>query len=272
MLIDWYTIIFQIINFLVLVFLLRAFLYRPIISAMDEREATIMQREEDAAEKKEQAEKEVRQYNEKQAELEAEKEQLLEEARAAAEKEKNSLLEEARSEVDQTRRRWEDSFEREKETFIGELRRRIGQQACHVARRCLADLADARLETLTWDLFIDKLKNLPDEDVTSLKKALLGEEGAFSLSSAFAPDEEKAEKLTTVLKGLLSADGPELKPTLKENPDLVCGLELEAGGYRVAWNVDGYLEDVEEKILKELDHTAPAEEGEVAEGDESESD
>ncbi len=271
MIIDWYTTIFQIINFLVLVFLLRAFLYRPIIKAMDTREEIIMEREEDAATRKEQAEKEANEYRDQRAALEEEKEQILEEARVSAEKEKNSLLEKARSEVDQTRRRWEDAFEREKETFIGELRRRIGQQACHVARRCLSDLADASLEAHTWDLFIDKLKKLPEEEASALEKALTGEKGAFSLSSAFEPDQEKAEKLTGVLKELLSADGLELKPSLKENPDLVCGLELEAGGYRVAWNVDSYLEDVEEKILKELDHTAPAEE-EVAEGDESRTD
>ena len=69
MIIDWYTIMFQIVNFLILVFLLRYFLYGPIIRAMDEREQTIMQREEKAAAQKLEAENETRSYHQKSEKL-----------------------------------------------------------------------------------------------------------------------------------------------------------------------------------------------------------
>ena len=46
--IDYFTIIAQIINFLILVFLLRHFLYRPVITAMDEREQKMVSRLKDA--------------------------------------------------------------------------------------------------------------------------------------------------------------------------------------------------------------------------------
>ena len=38
MLIDWFTVLAQIINFLILIYLLKRFLYGPIIRAMEERE------------------------------------------------------------------------------------------------------------------------------------------------------------------------------------------------------------------------------------------
>ncbi len=253
MIIDWYTIIFQIINFMILVFLLRRFLYGPVIRAMDEREQKIVRREEDAAAKKSEAEQEALNYRRKTEDLEEREGELLEEAQARAEKEKRKLLDQARQEVDESRRRWQESFEREKETFIGELRRRIGHQACTVARRCLQDLADARLEELTFEMFLQKLSALPEQDREELKKALGKGGQKITLRTAFETGSGQLEELKQHLSKLVPAAGNNLNLAASTDPELICGLELDAGGYRVAWNIDSYLEDVEEQVLKELE-------------------
>jgi len=253
MIIDWYTVIFQIINFMILVFLLRRFLYGPVIRAMDEREQKIVQREEDAEEKKDEAEQEARSYRRKTEELAEREKEMFEKARAEAEKEKRELLDQAREEVDESRRRWKDSFEREKKTFIAELRRRIGRQALVVARRCLQDLADARLEELTWNLFLKKLANLPDQELAELKKALQAEGNNITIRSAFQAGSGQVEELKKNLGELVSVPQGELNLQTATDPGLICGLELDAGGYRVAWNIDSYLEDLEEQVLQELE-------------------
>lgn len=253
MIIDWYTIIFQIINFLVLVFLLRYFLYGPIIRMMDEREKRIVEREEEAAALKTEAEEESQLYSRKKAELEEEKEAMLEEARRAAEKEKNELLHKARDEVDETRKRWEEAFSREKESFIGEVRKRIARQACTVARRCLQDLADARLEELIWDLFEKKLAQLPEKELAELEKSLSAKDNKLILRSAFDPSENRLKSLKKVLQDLLSGPAGSAGFSTKTDPKLVCGLELNAGDYRIAWSVDSYLDDIEKQILAELE-------------------
>lgn len=263
MIIDWYTIIFQIINFLVLVFLLRLFLYGPIIRMMDERERRIVEREEEAAASKQKADEESNIYSRKTAELEEEKEMLLEEARTAAGEEKHELLQKARSEVEQTRKRWEEDFEREKETFIGELRRRIARQACTVARRCLEDLADTRLEELTWTFFLKKAGRLPDEERAELEQSLASADHEVFLRTAFDPPAGKVDALKKDLEKIISLPADSLKITTKTEPNLICGLELDAGDYSMAWSIDSYLEDLEKEILKELDSKAT---GTVTEG------
>jgi len=271
MIIDWYTIIFQIINFMVLVFLLRYFLYRPIIRSMDDREQKIVQREKDAAAQKEKALEELKVYRQKNEELEQQEEEILEEARTRAEKKKRELLDEARREVDESRRRWKEAFEREKETFISELRLRIGRQACSVARRCLQDLADARLEELTWNHFLEKIEKLPEEERSSLQEALADGEYRLALRSAFDAPAGKEEALKERLQKILPGTDDELKLSTETDPALVCGLELEAGGYRVAWSIDSYLEGVEEQILKELEQVKDEKEGgEVSGGEQAE--
>ncbi|MFO8192962.1 MAG: hypothetical protein R6U08_09445 [Bacillota bacterium] len=273
MIIDWYTIIFQIINFLILVFLLRHFLYGPIIKSMDEREQKILQREKTAEDRKKEAEEEILAYRHKNEELEETKEEIMASAHKEVEQEKNRLLDEARHDVDETRKRWQADLEREKETFINELRRRIGRQACLVARRCLSDLADARLEELTWSQFLKKLAGLPDEDRERLRSALADGEGRVTLHSAFATGEKQMKELKTALAELLPSRDDQMEVVARSEPDLICGLELESGGYRVAWNMDSYLQDVEEQILEELDQTISIEgdgtedKGEVPEND-----
>jgi len=253
MIIDWYTILFQIINFLILVFLLRYFLYGPIVKAMDERERKIVEREEEAETKRKEAEKAENNYRQKSQEFEEEKEELMDEARSSAEEEKADLLSKARSEVSETRRRWEEAFEREKESFTGELRRRIGRQACSVARRCLEELADARLEELTWNIFTGKLDDLPDNDRQNLLKGLEENDYKLNLQSAFETPEEKLQELESKLDKVLPETEKQLSLFAKIDSELICGLELVAGGYRISWSVDSYLGDIESEILKELD-------------------
>ncbi len=260
MIIDWYTIIFQIINFMILVFLLRLFLYFPIMRMMDEREEKILERETEAAAKQKQAEQAERDYSKKSADLQQQEETIIDKARSAAESEKKELLETARREVDQTKRRWEDAFKRERETFISELRRRVGQQACLVARRCLQDLSDAKLEALAWNLFLKNLASLPEAELKLLHIALAESNGKVMLRSAFEAPEEKISELRKSLKEKLPDKDSEIevKLTAKQDPALICGLEVSAGGYALAWSIDSYLSDLEAEILKELDQPASA--------------
>ena len=57
MLIDWFTVLAQLVNFLILVWLLKRFLYRPILDAIDAREKRIAAELADADAKKDDAEK-----------------------------------------------------------------------------------------------------------------------------------------------------------------------------------------------------------------------
>ncbi len=57
--IDWITVVAQLLNFLVLVWLLKRFLYRPILDGIDAREVEISTRMAEATEARKKAEAEV---------------------------------------------------------------------------------------------------------------------------------------------------------------------------------------------------------------------
>ncbi len=77
MLIDWFTVGAQLVNFLVLVFLLQRFLYKPILKAIAVREKKISDELTDAAAKKEEALKDKMEFETKNRDFDRDRAALL---------------------------------------------------------------------------------------------------------------------------------------------------------------------------------------------------
>ena len=96
MLIDWFTVIAQILNFLLLVVLLKHFLYGPILAAMDTRQQTIAQQLEEAKAAKREAEHEAEVHREKSLRVDIDRQALLAQAKIEAEEQRKALITQAR--------------------------------------------------------------------------------------------------------------------------------------------------------------------------------
>ena len=122
MLIDWFTVIAQIINFLVLIALLKRFLYDRIIKAMDQREEKIASRLAEAERNRKEAEQEAEAYQKKNRELDEKRQEMLSQAKEEVEVKRKELMKKARDEVDQVQARWREAIQREKDSFLQDLR------------------------------------------------------------------------------------------------------------------------------------------------------
>src|SRR5580700_2283763 len=96
MLIDWFTVAAQVVNFLILVWLLKRFLYKPVLAAIDEREKRIATQLQDAEKKKAEALKEQTDFQHKNDEFERQRFALLLEVTSSGKNERDKLLETAR--------------------------------------------------------------------------------------------------------------------------------------------------------------------------------
>ena len=99
MLIDWFTVAAQALNFLILVWLMKRFLYQPILHAIDEREKRIAAELADADAKKAEAQKERDEFQHKNEEFDQQRAALLTKATDEAKAERQRLLDEARKAV-----------------------------------------------------------------------------------------------------------------------------------------------------------------------------
>jgi len=247
--IDWFTFAAQIVNFLVLVALLRWLLYDPIVRAMSRREEKIAGRLEEAERKREEAERKIEEYERKSREIEQQREGLLQEARREAEQEKQRHLQESRQEVDRRRERWQEAFRREQDDFLADLRREAGHMAVEAARRTLSQLADADLEGRMCDAFAARLQVLGGEQREEIRRHLGNGEAQLAVRSAFDVSEERREGLREAIRKTFEI---EADISFQQSSDLICGLELDVGGYSFGWSVKDFLSDLDLKFSERL--------------------
>ena len=146
MLIDWYTVAAQALNFLILVWLLKRFLYQPVLDAISAREQRIAMQLADAASKEAAAAKSAKNFERKNAEFDSQRGALLVKATAEAKAELERLLELARKDADALRSRLQQSLRNERQALSGEIVRRTRDEVLAIARKTLADLSTASLE------------------------------------------------------------------------------------------------------------------------------
>jgi F-type H+-transporting ATPase subunit b len=239
--IDWITVSAQIVNFLVLVWLLQHFLYRPVIQAMQRREQRIRDRLDEAGQRERAADDRARQYEDERAALAREREGLLAEAREQAESRRKEMLDEARAAVDEQRRQWQAQLEQERRELAAGLRRRSAESVQRIARRALRDLADAELESRIIDNFVARLKDADE----ALRQALADGSGALEVRTSFTLEPAARSRLTRALHEQIDAA---VEVEYVRDDDLLCGIEARRGDRRLGWNLADYTRQVAEHL------------------------
>jgi F-type H+-transporting ATPase subunit b len=242
--IDLFTLAAQIVNFLVLVGLLRYFLYDRVIQAMDAREERITGRLKDAEESRQKAEEEKSAFQRRQEEWEQQQERRVREARQQVEEKREAWLDEARDEVGRAKQQWMAAMRREREEFFQALRSRMGRQAIELCRSVLSDLADAELEAEIIDAFASRLDGLGDDERSRILDA-----GGWTITTSFPLKDAQRESLEDRLRSSFG----EL-PSIEYHTlaDLLGGIQLRFDGEVLAWHLGDYLDRLEEKVREEL--------------------
>lgn len=248
--IDWFTFAAQIFNFVLLVYLLKRFLYGPVIEAVDRRESRIQEQLEEARSKEERVEEERRDLEVRREELESRRDGMLEEAREEAEAEKRELQAQVRDEVEKSREEWREALRRQEDSFLEELRRRIGSETCTLVRRVVAELADAELEERVIRVFLSRLRETDEGDRRAFLDALEDSGGEIRMRSAFGISEEHRATVREAV-GEWTRSDPDIR--FDEDPDLALGIEMRAGDRKVAWSVGSYLEALESELARYLE-------------------
>lgn len=126
-----------------------------------------------------------------------------------------------------------------------DIRQRTSQEVFAIAGKALTDLAGITLEARMVDVFVAHLRDLNDTDKAALSKALKTSGQPLVVSSTFALSDEQRNLLETTIQPL-----QDKAPALRYEtvPELVCGIELRAEGYKVDWSIAEYLVSLEKSI------------------------
>lgn len=241
MTIDWVTVSAQVVNFLILVWLLKRFLYRPVLRAMERREQGIRERLDQADARERDADTRRRDYQDAQADLERRRQALLEAARQEAAQCRQRLLEEARAEVTRRREDWQRELDAQREAFLERLGQRSLAAVEALARQALQDLAGTRLEAQALEVFSERLAEL---DVESRQRLARGE-GPLRVATSFTLSPDEQARLGEALHRHLA---PSLEIRFSRATSLVCGIELMRGGCRLGWSLADYLDELHDRL------------------------
>lgn len=260
MLIDWFTVGAQALNFVILVWLMKRFLYHPILRAIDGREARIATELAEAAQKSREAMKDRDELERKRTELEQQRAVLISEARSEAEVERWRLLEDARLEADDLRRKRRETLHNDARNLSRVLSHRIHEEVFAITRKVLSELASSSLEERMVEVLTTRLREIDEAANARLKTALEPALGASSepalVRSAFDLSAAQRASIQGALDALLATAVP---ARFEITPSLTAGLELVIHGQKVSWSLADYSSSLEKRVAHMLDEVLEAE-------------
>jgi F-type H+-transporting ATPase subunit b len=258
MLIDWFTVVAQVLNFLILVWLLKRFLYRPILNAIDVREKRIAAEVADANTKKAEAQKERDEFEAKNKAFDEQRSALLNKATDEAKAERERLLDEARKAAETLGETQRVALKTDADNLSQALSRRTQQEVFAIAQKTLQDLASTSLEERMADVFVRRLGDLDDSTKKALAAALSASSDAAVVRTAFDLPSEQQAAIQKALNETFAAD---IRIRFETMPACISGIELTAGGQKLSWTIAGYLASLKKSVDDVLDQqttsTAP---------------
>ena len=253
MLIDWFTVGAQALNFLVLVWLMKRFLYKPILHAIDEREKRIATELANADKKKAEAQKESDEFKRKNEEFDQQRAGLLSKATDEAKAERERLFDEARKAAAALSSKRQEALRNEEHSLQQAISRRTQQEVFAIARKALADLATTSLEERLSEVFTRRLRAMDGQAKAGLAEALKTAPAPAIVRSAFDLPAEQRAAIQNALNETFSA---EIHIRFETTPDLISGIELTTNGQKVAWSIADHLASLEkgvDELLEEKD-------------------
>ena len=247
--INWFTVVAQVLNFLLLVWLLKKFLYKPILNAIDERETKIREKLKDADAQKVAAQDEQQAFKKQQDDFDLQKKALMDKAMADANTQKLQLMNAAKMEADNLRSKAEKAAKEKQENDNLEMSEKIQQQVFAITRKALGDLASISLEEQSANTFTRQLSTLKDDEKKKFVEAFKSNSDAILVRSAMELSPKQKEEINNAINETLNAKAA---IQFKISRDIISGIELSANGYKLSWSFSEYLHSLQKNIAETM--------------------
>lgn len=232
--VDWWTLSLQVVNFLVLVWLLRRFLFRPVKDVVARRKELAAA----ASGKLEQARKEVEEekhrYEQARRELTEERSQLGAKMHDELAQERERTVKQAREEAEKMVADARDRIVDERRSVLEALRGEVADLAAGMAGHLLADASPQTYGKLLLERIGQRLEHLSEREKRQLEVDLAVHDTVMTVTTAVPLDEAARQKWSKRLHELLATSA---SIEFKTDADLIAGaiLELPHAAIEFSW-------------------------------------
>ncbi|WP_319760217.1 ATPase [Maridesulfovibrio sp.] len=241
MLLDWFTIFAQILNFFLLIMLLKFFLYKPIVGAMQERKERVENETRELREARADVSRVKTELLSMRTDLENREAEVMAEIQVEAERWRQQAMESALAEIETMRREWLASLDREKDLVALNLRTKLSHEVSATAASIVQDLSGCDFEQLIMSGFVqriaDEARNVDCADSDIL------------IRTGFEHTDLQEQKLKQLIEGVFTAKNELVFIT---DAGLGIGVEIIAGDRKWEWNLNSYIAELETKIFAEM--------------------
>jgi F-type H+-transporting ATPase subunit b len=244
MLIDWFTVAAQMVNFLILAWLLKRFLYRPVLKALDEREKKIADELNGAELVRQEAAREKKEWQQKNSDFEQQRALILTRAGEEGEERRQTLLEQARKEYGQLQENLQESLRRQRADLDQESSLAIRSEAFSVAGKILQELAGVSIEARMVQLFCERLRKAGVDEIGDMIPVPGDTALPAVVRSGFALGQEERMMITNTVMELIS---PDTRLSFETTENLLCGVKLSMNGRSISWNFSDALAAIRNK-------------------------
>ncbi len=242
--VNWFTVAAQIVNFLILVWLLKKFLYKPVLTAMSKRQQKVQDELKQAAKLAETAEKEKKRYLALQEEVINRGKEELRLVRQEADDLRQKLFLKVEAEAETARIHWQNDLSREKALFLKQAGIQVAKQFQRLAQSAFNDLAEADLEENMISRFCALIEKKETE--AGFFQQLQNSE-KLQVSTAFPLTKSSQD---TIRKVLWLRLGIQPAISFQTEPTLIAGILVSSNDHKMEWNIHQYLDDFQEELEK----------------------
>jgi F-type H+-transporting ATPase subunit b len=243
---NWSTFAFQIVNFLILVFILHKVLYKPITNIIAKRRAAIEEKFKQARSERETAEKLKSKYSLKLLEINTEENKILARARKEAEAEREGLIKEARRAAEHEQARAMESLDQEIKARLADIQQHIAGAATRLAGKLLQDVTGSGFNEEIARHITEQIRGIKEKD-----HAPAGKENKIDalLFAAEDPQQATVEQFRSELEKVF---GLGVSVTIHLEPSMISGFRLEIGELILDAGINRQLNDWNKDLLNSL--------------------
>lgn len=228
--IDGWTLALQTINLLVLIWILRRFLLRPVLAMMARRQAQLQQVQLETSAMKEQAAQILADLQAQREHIQAERDQILADARTQAQANSQALAAQAEQALHQRELDAQASQAQQAQALAEALKTRVASLAGTMAGKLLAPLPAVPLQAFFMARLCQHIETLPAQQAQQLTQDLAprpdGSPAALELACPWSLNDDTLAPLRAVLAQRQSAGAPAPRITVVPAPELLAGFEL----------------------------------------------
>lgn len=231
---SWSTFALEIINFIVLVWILKRFLYRPVMEVIDRRRQSIESQLSEAKQQQQAGNARKTEYENRLKKWDRERQQLRAELQQDLDSERNRQMEALQHNLEEIRKKAEVAQTQQQATMTRKLEHQALLQGSRFASRLLALTAGTELEAQLLNLALEGLSKLSEDQTKALQTQWGKQPDRIDVTSAHPLSANQQQRLEQAMTNLV---GNTIPITYRQDPSLMAGIQLSVGSWTLAANL-----------------------------------